>query len=306
MKKVEELMMTPEISHMKKESLLSLSQEKHIQTFFKENHIDTSLMLDYWVELLDYNDDYKACMNCSSLEHCPKENPGMRKKLAYYDNEIILELESCLYGKQWERKRLLLEKFVITNVNDEMLLTNIKDLDIIKNIKNNYTMASPNTTRTIEQILGYIDVPSEKGLFLHGQMGCGKTTLLAGLMNALAKQDKEIGFIHFPTYLIDLKASFSTGDNEYAMERLMKVDYLLLDGIGEENVTPWSRDEILLTILSYRLLNHLPTFFTSMYGYKDLNKVYTIRKGDEIRANTITAKMKALSNEIMLDGGRIR
>ena len=86
----------------------------------------------------------------------------------------------------------------------------------------------------------------------------------------------------------------------------VQIDYLLLDGIGEENVTPWSRDEILLTILSYRLLNHLPTFFTSMYGYKELNKVYTIRKGDEIRANTITSKMKALSNEIMLDGGRIR
>ncbi|MCI9050013.1 MAG: ATP-binding protein [Coprobacillus sp.] len=306
MKKVGDFMITPEISNMKKESLLSLSQEKHIQNFFKDNHIDTSLMLDYWVELLDYNDDYKMCMNCSSLEHCPKDNPGMRKKLAYYDNEIIIELESCSFGKLWEKKRLLLEKFVITNVNDELLLTDMKNLDIIKNIKNHYSSASPNTSRTIEHILSYIDTPTERGLFLHGEMRCGKTTLLAGLMNALAKQGKEIGFIHFPTYLIDLKASFSTGDNEYAMERLMKVDYLLLDGIGEENVTPWSRDEILLTILSYRLLNHLPTFFTSMYGYKELNKVYTIRKGDEIRANTITSKMKALSNEIMLDGGRIR
>ena len=136
-----------------------------------------------------------------------------------------------------------------------------------------------------------------------------KTSLLAGLMNALAKKGKEIGFIHFPTYLIDLKASFSSGDNEYAMERLMKVDYLLLDGIGEENITPWSRDEILLTILSYRLLNHLPTFFTSMYGYKDLENVYTIKKsdnGDKIRAKTIIKKMKALSNEIMLDEGKMK
>ncbi len=107
MKKVGDFMITPEISNMKKESLLSLSQEKHIQNFFKDNHIDTSLMLDYWVELLDYNDDYKMCMNCSSLEHCPKDNPGMRKKLAYYDNEIIIELESCSFGKLWEKKRLL-------------------------------------------------------------------------------------------------------------------------------------------------------------------------------------------------------
>ena len=120
-------------------------------------------------------------------------------------------------------------------------------------------------------------------------------------MNSLAKKGKEVGFIHFPTYLIDLKSSFSTGESEYAIERLMKVDYLLLDSIGEENVTSWSRDEILLTILSYRLLNQLPTFFTSMYGYNDLKKVYTTKKSDEIRANTITSKMKALSIEIMLD-----
>ena len=132
-------------------------------------------------------------------------------------------------------------------------------------------------------------------------MGSGKTTLLAGLMNSLAKKDKQIGFIHFPTYLIDLKASFSSGDNEYAMDKLLKVDYLLLDELGEENITAWSRDEILLTILSYRLLNHLPTFFTSMYGYNELKKVYTLKKGDEIRANTIISKLKALSIEIMLD-----
>ena len=129
----------------------------------------------------------------------------------------------------------------------------------------------------------------------------GKTTLLAGLMNSLAKKDKQIGFIHFPTYLIDLKASFSSGDNAYAMDKLLKVDYLLLDEIGEENITVWSRDEILLTILSYRLLNHLPTFFTSLYGYNELKKVYTLKKGDEIRANTIISKLKALSIEIMLD-----
>ena len=225
----------------------------------------------------------------------------MIKKIVYRDGEIVLELESCGFGKQWEQKRHLLEKFIITNVYEDMLLTDLQGLDILKK-----SQLTPNEKLALAQITKYVKQPTQQGFFLHGEMGCGKTTLLAGLMNALAKKGKEVGFIHFPTYLIDLKASFSSGDNEYAMERLMKVDYLLLDGIGEENVTPWSRDEILLTILSYRLLNHLPTFFTSMYGYKDLNKVYTIKKGDEIRANTLTSKMKALSIEIMLDGGKIR
>ena len=300
--KIGDMLEQPEIQKMKRESIYALSKEKNIQEFLKTYHLNTSIMDDYWVEFLDYNDDYQLCQGCQSLQNCRKDNQGMKKNLVYRDGEVILELESCLYGKALERRRLLLEKFVITNVNDDILLTDLTSLEIVKKANS----LSPNGQNTLGHILKYLQEPNDKGLFLHGEMGTGKTTLLAGLMNSLAKKGKEIGFIHFPTYLIDLKASFSTGDTEYAMERLMKVDYLLLDGIGEENVTVWSRDEILLTILSYRLLNHIPTFFTSMYGYKDLKKVYTIKKGDEIRANTIISKLKALSIEIMLDEGKMK
>ena len=300
--KIGDMLEQPEIQKMKRESIYALSKEKNIQEFLKTYHLNTSIMDDYWVEFLDYNDDYQLCQGCQSLQNCRKDNQGMKKNLVYRDGEVILELESCLYGKALERRRLLLEKFVITNVNDDILLTDLTSLEIVKKANS----LSPNGQNTLGHILKYLQEPNDKGLFLHGEMGTGKTTLLAGLMNSLAKKGKEIGFIHFPTYLIDLKASFSTGDTEYAMERLMKVDYLLLDGIGEENVTVWSRDEILLTILSYRLLNHLPPFFTSMYGYKDLKKVYTIKKGDEIRANTIISKLKALSIEIMLDEGKMK
>lgn len=295
--KISNIVKPMDIQHMKEESIRALSKEKHIQKFLKDNHLDVSIIDENWVEFLDYNDDYCICTGCQALEDCTKDNPGMKKVLAYRDGKIDLELTSCTFGKSLEEKRLLLEKFVITNVQEDMLLTDLTSLNIVKNVNN----LSLNGQNTLGHILKYIQEPTEKGFFLHGEMGCGKTVLLAGLMNALAKKGKEIGFIHFPTYLVDLKSSFSTGSNAYAMEHLLKVDYLLLDGIGEENVTTWSRDEILLSIISYRLLNHLPTFFTSMYGYKELKKVYTIKKGDEIRANTLISKLKALSIEIMLD-----
>ena len=38
--KVGEMIQTPQMNDMKKESLLSLSKEKHIQNFFKQNHIN--------------------------------------------------------------------------------------------------------------------------------------------------------------------------------------------------------------------------------------------------------------------------
>lgn len=298
MKRVSDMIFHNEnIEKIRSESQYALMKEKHIQKFFKKHHLDASLMDDYWVELLDYNDDFHICLSCQGLHQCPKETVGMQKVLCYYDGEIVLELQSCPFGKAIEEKRNLLDHFVMSNVSEELMLTDLSSLQMVQDAEN----LSPLRQNALVQILKYSQAPTAQGFFLHGPMSSGKTTLLAGLMNSLAKKDKQIGFVHFPTYLIDLKASFSSKDNEYAMDRLLKVDYLVLDELGEENITTWSRDEILLTILSYRLLNHLPTFFTSMYGYNELKKVYTLKKGDEIRANTIISKLKALSIEIMLD-----
>ncbi len=43
--------------------------------------------------------------------------------------------------------------------------------------------------------------------------------------------------------------------------KLKTVPLLLLDDIGAENTTNWSRDEVLAPLLQYRMENHLPTFF---------------------------------------------
>ena len=152
MKKVGDFVLTPQINHLKKDSLLSLSKEKHIKDFFNQNHLDTSLMEDYWVELLDYNDDYKTCLNCQSLSQCPKDNIGMKKNLILMDGDIVLEVEGCAYTKSWEDKRQLLEKFVVTNVKEEMLLTDLSSLDILK--KQNLT---PNEKAALAYILKYIN-----------------------------------------------------------------------------------------------------------------------------------------------------
>ena len=174
--KIGDMLEQPEIQKMKRESIYALSKEKNIQEFLKTYHLNTSIMDDYWVEFLDYNDDYQLCQGCQSLQNCRKDNQGMKKNLVYRDGEVILELESCLYGKALERRRLLLEKFVITNVNDDILLTDLTSLEIVKKANS----LSPNGQNTLGHILKYLQEPNDKGLFLHGEMGTGKTTLSLG------------------------------------------------------------------------------------------------------------------------------
>ncbi|MCD8027504.1 MAG: ATP-binding protein [Erysipelotrichaceae bacterium] len=283
------------ISKMKQDSIMRLARNKNIKAFLRSYQLNTSIMDDYWVEFLDYEEDTQMCEHCTSLKTCPKASIGMKKVLSYYDGQIVLEMESCPLGKKLQDKGELLEKFT-SNMNEELLLTNLFDLEIVKNIDH----LPPNNIRSLTMILKYVDNPTHKGLFLHGDDPISNITLMAGMMNQLAQKGYHVGMIHFPTFLIDLKSSFSTNESN-DLDEIMKIDYLLLDSLGEENVTSWSRDEILLTILSYRLINHLPTFFTSIYGYNDLKKVYTLRKGDEIKAKAIISKIQAMSDEIIQD-----
>lgn len=281
------------LEEKKRESLYQLSKNEYVKEFLKENHLPESYLNDYWIEFIDYTEDKKQCAGCRGLEYCPKENKGIVKQLVYHD-DVSLDMMNCHY---YSASQEVLNHFVVRNMKDDVLLTDLETLVSSKKINEMSKLAQ----RAFMEIMKYIKEPKESGLFIHSEnYSSEKTILMAALMNALAKKGNLVGFIHFPTYLVDLKASFQ---NEKIIDwtGLMDVPYLVLDGIGEENVTPYSRDEILLTILSYRLLNHLPTFFTSFYGFKDLQKVYTIKKGDEMKAKTLILKMKALCKEITLD-----
>ena len=74
--KIGDMLEQPEIQKMKRESIYALSKEKNIQEFLKTYHLNTSIMDDYWVEFLDYNDDYQLCQGCQSLQNCRKDNQG--------------------------------------------------------------------------------------------------------------------------------------------------------------------------------------------------------------------------------------
>ena len=74
---------------------------------------------------------------------------------------------------------------------------------------------------------------------------------------------------------------------------------LLLDDIGAEYLTPWSRDEVLEPILQYRMDEKLPTFFTSNFDYSGLEKHFTIN-GENVKAKRIIERVKYLSKEVRL------
>ena len=140
-----------------------------------------------------------------------------------------------------------------------------------------------------------------KGLYLHGSFGSGKSYLIAALFNELSKLGVKSIIVYYPELLRSLKESFND-DFEDRMYKLKTTDLLLIDDIGAESVSPWSRDEILGTILQYRMDAKLPTFFTSNLNREELisHLAYTKNGVDMVKAKRIIERINQLTVDMEL------
>ena len=133
-------------------------------------------------------------------------------------------------------------------------------------------------------------------IYLNGSFGSGKTYLTAALFNEMAKKGVKSILIYYPDFLVSLKSSFQTNFQE-KFNQIKKIPLLLLDDIGAENCSNWSRDEVLGPILQYRMENHLPTFFTSNLTIDELEKSLSITSSgvDKVKARRIIERIKQLT-----------
>ena len=140
-----------------------------------------------------------------------------------------------------------------------------------------------------------------KGLYLNGNFGSGKSYIVSATINELVKDGYSAALVYYPEFLRILKSSFKT-DFDEQFDYARKVDLLLLDDIGAENMTSWSRDEILGPILQYRMDNKMATFFTSNLSIEELETHLSVSKDsiDKLKAKRIIERIKFLTDDIKL------
>ena len=150
----------------------------------------------------------------------------------------------------------------------------------------------------VKFIKDYKDEKKVKGLYLSGNFGSGKSYLISATLNELTKYNKKVAMIYYPEFLRSLKASFKT-DFDEEFEYARKADLLLLDDIGAENISSWSRDEILGPIIQYRMDENLPTFFTSNLSIDELETHLSESKEkvDKLKAKRIIERIKYMCDQ---------
>ena len=92
-----------------------------------------------------------------------------------------------------------------------------------------------------------------KGLYLTGDFGVGKTYILAGLANTIARQGSRVVFLHVPSFIASLGSHFQDNSLNDEIDRIASAPVLIFDDIGAETLSEWSRDDVLGVILQKRM-----------------------------------------------------
>lgn len=279
---------------LKREYISSLKDKKFASLVNKLKLTD-EVGMKYTTKLEHTIENLKNCENCKCLNECKNEVNGCVYYPEKKDDKLDFNYVACKYKNKYIEESKINKSFTLGISNEiknasmsEIDINDKKRVELIKWLKNFYD-EYPN---------------SKKGLYLHGSFGSGKTYLVAALLNELAKKNYKTVIMYYPEMLSRLKSTFDSTVESYneVFDKIKICDILLIDDIGAETVTNWSRDEILGTILQYRMEHELSTFLTSNLTIEELETHLSLVKNnmDKVKARRIIERIKQLTTDMEL------
>ncbi len=247
-------------------------------------------LMKYTTTLQEAAKEISNCSNCKGIENCKNMVPGSYLKAEKDNAGITFSYYNCRYTENNKYKKNVTYFDLPTNIKNASMKEVYKDdkprIELIKKMK--------------EFKDSYLKGENPKGLYIYGNFGSGKSYLTAALFNDLAEKNIKSVIVHVPELIRSIKDSF---DKDYSerFEEVLTTPLLLLDDIGAEYLTSWSRDEVLEPILQFRMDNNLPTFFTSNYSIKEIENHFIINN-DKMKAKRILERITQVAIPVELVG----
>jgi primosomal protein DnaI len=277
-----------------------------IRSFLQQHEsVITEEMLDRsLIKLYEFIGQSKSCHRCPSLQECQNILKGYHPHLIIQGNMIDLQYERCPEKiKHDERKKQesLIQSIFVPR---EILKASFSNIELVDNGKPNESRIK--AVELAEKFVSQYEPGKKmKGLYLYGSFGVGKTYLLGAIANALAKKNIPSLLVYVPEFFRELKSSLQDQTINEKLDYVKKVPILMLDDIGAESMSSWLRDDILGPILQYRMLENLPTFFTSNFDFQQLAHHLTYsQRGEEeqMKAARIMERIQYLAHPVEIKG----
>ncbi|OEH91873.1 primosomal protein DnaI [Bacillus solimangrovi] len=281
-------------------------EDRDVQSFITEHEqqLNRDMIERSLGKLYEFTEQKKNCNDCPNASECVNMLKGHWPKLFLNGALIDIRYETCEKQRNEEQQRRHKNLLKSMYMSKEVLQSSIAEFNIDED--DNRAEALTAADRFVQT---YQKGHFQKGLYLYGKFGVGKTYLLGAIANELADRGVGTLIVYTPEFLRELKSSLQDGSLNEKIETVKTAEILMLDDIGAEAVSSWVRDEILGTILQYRMMEGLPTFFTSNYNYDDLEHhlSYTQRGEEEkLKAARIMERIQYLTRPIAITGKNYR
>ncbi|KKK38318.1 primosomal protein DnaI [Mesobacillus campisalis] len=256
--------------------------------------VDKSLM-----KLHEFINQSKGCDKCSSLSSCRNMLQGYEPELVFNGKYIDVKYDRCprkvMHDEKLKNERLIGSLFV----PKEILNASLGEVDL--DDKGRFLAIK----MAKEFVQNYSPEERQKGLYLHGPFGTGKSYLLGAIANELAKKQVSSMIVYVPELFREMKNSIGNNTVNEKLDAIKKTPVLMLDDMGAETMSSWARDEILGPILQFRMAENLPTFFTSNFDLGGLEHHLThSQRGEEeqLKAARILERIKYLATPVKVEG----
>lgn len=287
--------MTKNINDYKQQMMNEVINDEIIKKFIVENKIPAETYVNHFSKFLNSYESINKCNNCKGLNECKQDQIGEFISLKYIDPVILNDVCYCPYYLNKLKQDNISKSFVYSDIPSHLSNLSMSNVELTDDVIKAYWALCTKI----------LDGEENKGLYVYGDLGVGKTYMCIALANSLASKGEKVGFIKCNDFINEMRKL--TINDSYRYESIMKsikqVKYLFVDDIGAETVSSYSRDDVLFTILDYRMENNLTTMFTSNLSKEDLLKHYTYEKNDNsslIRAKRLMERIDILSRNCYL------
>lgn len=278
-------------------------ENRAVQRFLAENDqlVNIEMVERSLPKLYEYISQSTDCCNCGNTEQCTNYLKGFIPKLYITQGTIDVQYERCQQKIVEDERRDIESMISSMHMPKDVLRATLKDLQIDNTSRVNIANKAADF---IAQYKSTGELPT-KGFYLYGEFGVGKSFVLGAIANELASLKIQTVVVFVPEFLREMKNSISDQSLNEKIDFVKRAPVLMLDDIGAETLSSWTRDEILGTILHYRMSEQLPTFITSNFDYDGLeHHLAQSSRGDVevVKAARIMERIKAITTPIQMGG----